>query len=268
MDEPREPTAQLSVHVDFDKLRAKLGNAVDRCVRLVSIGFRCSQQPTDEEVRMPGSGLLVSFSGAPAWSAGEARDHYTAWLFATGLRDVLEAFGTFLDECYDIASCTRLMRKHKEHGLLLGQDLLDHQADTLRYRRLGVEKKIQKLKKWFSMLPADVQASVLSINRARNIIARYQGIVPETYLDGHGLFRITWRRLAMVAMGAQQREIQLRERLNAGEGLGLLAVSESREFHQGDRVHLEPIEFSGVCWTVFAAGDAVREALEKEWSQI
>lgn len=268
MDETREPAAQLTVRVDFNNLRAKLGNAVDRYVRLVSIGFQCSQQSINEDVRMPGSGWSVSFSGSSAWSASEAREHYTAWLFATGLRDVLEALGTFLDECYDIASYARLMRKHKENGLLLGQDLFDHQADTLKYRRFGIDKKIQKLKTWFGSLPVDVQESVLSINRARNILAHHEGIVPETYLDGNGLFRITWKRLTMVAMGAQQREIQLGEHLNAGEDLGLLAISGCREFRKGDRVHLEPIEFSGVCWTVFTAGDAIREALEKEWSQL
>ena len=117
-------------------------------------------------------------------------------------------------------------------------------------------------------MPPEAPESVFSINRARNILAHHEGIIPETYLDHNGRFRITWKRLTMVAMGEQQREVRLGETLNAGEGLGLIAVSESRAFQKGDRLRLEPIEFSGVCWTLFTVGDAIRDALEKEWFQL
>src|SRR5207247_62733 len=122
-------------------------------VRLVTIAFKCSQQPVDEELLMPGTGWSVSFSGASAWSANEATLHYKTWLFATGLRDVLEAFGSFLDECYNIASYIGLIRKQKEKGMLLGQDFFDNQADTLKYTRLGIEKKVQRLKTRSVSLP-------------------------------------------------------------------------------------------------------------------
>jgi len=156
MDNPEKSDAQLSVHVDFNNLRGKLGSAVDRSVRLVSIGFQSAQQPIKEELRMPGSGWLMSFSGAPPWSDSEALEHYSAWLFATALRDVLEAFGAFLDECYDIASYIRLIQKHKRDGLL-GQDFFNRQTDVFKYRRFGIDKKIEKLKPWFGKLPDDLQ---------------------------------------------------------------------------------------------------------------
>jgi len=216
---------------------------------------------------MPGTGWSVSFSAAPPWSASDATEHYRTWLFAVGLRDVLEAFGTFLDECYDIASHIGLMRKQKDKGLLIGQDYFDHQADTLKYRRLGVEKKIAKLKTRLITLPADLEESVLSINRARNILTHHDGIVPETYLDTTGHFQVTWKRLTLRAVGTADREVRLGDQLEAGQGIGLRVVAERRDFGRGDRIRLEPVEFAGICWTIFTAGDAIRETLEKQWFQ-
>jgi hypothetical protein len=265
MDEPQLPAAQLSINVNFNNLRGKLGSAVDRYARLVSIGIQAAQEPIREDLRMPGTGWSVSFSGAPPWSEDEARQHYSAWLFATGLRDALEAFGAFLDECYDVASIMRLIRKNKETGQLLGQDWFDHQSDTGSFRQFGIDKKLKKLKPWFQTLTTDLQESIRSINRGRNILAHHEGSVPDSYLDENGKFRISWIRLTLTAMGPEAREVVLGETLKAGEGLGLLAVSEHRDFGKGERLYLQPVEFSGICWTIFTAGDAIREALEKDW---
>lgn len=265
MDKPTEQAPQLSINVNFNNLRGKLGSSVDRYARLVTIGFQGAQQPIKEELRLPGTGWSVSFSGAPPWSEAEARENYSAWLFSTGLRDALEAFGAFLDECNDIASCMRLIRKNKEKGQILGQDFFDHEADTQNYRRLGIDKKLKKLEPWFGTLTADLQENIRSINRARNILAHHEGNVPESYLEGNGKFRIAWMRLTLTAIGPETREVVVGETLKAGEGLGLLAVSEYRDFSKGERLYLQPIEFSGICWTIFTAGDAIREALEKDW---
>jgi len=266
MDKPAEPAPQLRINVNFNNLRAKLGNSIDRYARLVSIGFQGVQQPIKEELRLPGTGWAVFFSGAAPWSEDEARKNYNDWLFATGLRDALEAFGAFLDECYDIASCIRLIRKHKEYGQILGQDVFDHETDTQKYRRLGIDKKLKKLEPWFGTLTVDQQENIRSINRARNILAHHEGCVPESYVAGNGMFRIAWMRLTLTAMGPEPREVVVGERLKAGEGLGLLAVAEYRDFNKGERLYLRPTEFSGVCWTIFMAGDAIREALEKDWA--
>lgn len=214
---------------------------------------------------MPGSGWSISFSGSLPWSDEEARGQYGAWLFANGLRDVTEAFGAFLDECHDIASLIRLVRKYKQNGVILGQDFFDHQADTLKFRQVGIDKKIDKLKPWLSTLPSDLQECIRSMNRARNILAHHEGIVPESYADTNGKFRITWRRLTLTALGPHEREVMPGDQLKAGEGLGLRTVSEYRDFNKGDRLHLEPVDFSGICWTVFITGDAIREILEQEW---
>ena len=61
MEENPDATAQLTIHVDFNKLRAKLGNAVDQCVRLVSIGFQCSKQSIRQDIRCLGAGGLYPF---------------------------------------------------------------------------------------------------------------------------------------------------------------------------------------------------------------
>ena len=107
--------------------------------------YRNSSGPNQlRDLRMPGTGWSVSFSGAAPWSEDEARQHYSAWLFATGLRDALEAFGAFLDECYDVTSIMRLIRKNKEAGQLLGQDWFDHQADTGTFRQFGIDKEAQE----------------------------------------------------------------------------------------------------------------------------
>ena len=213
------PTAHLEVHANFINLRAKLGTAVDRCIRLVSIGFKASLQPIDSDIRLPGSGL--SFSGSAPWSDTEARQHYTSWLFAIGLRDVLESFGTFLDECYEIASFLELARKQQKNKSLSQQNLNDRNEATAKFRRLFVEKKVRRLKSALGALPPDFEELILPINCARNILAHHDGIIPETFLDANGLFRINWRRLTMLALGPDQREVRAGEVLKAGEGLGL-----------------------------------------------
>jgi len=157
--------------------------------------------------------------------------------FATGLRDALEAFGAFLDECYDVASIMRLIGKNKETDHLLAQDWFDHQADTGTFRQFGIDKKLMKLKPWFQTLTADLQESIRSINRARNILAHHEGNVPESYLNENGKFRISWIRLTLTAMGPEAREAVLGETLKAGEGLGLLAVSEHRDFGKEERLY-------------------------------
>jgi hypothetical protein len=65
-----------------------------------------------------------------------------------------------LDECYDVASILRLIRKNKETGQLLGQDWFDHQADTGTFRQFGIDKKLKKLKPCFQILTADLQGSI------------------------------------------------------------------------------------------------------------
>jgi len=170
----------------------------------------------------------------------------------------------FLDECYDVASIMRLMRKNNETGQLLGQDWFDHQADTGTLWQFGIDKKLKKLKPWFQTLTADLQDSIRSINRARNVLAHHEGSVPESYLDENGKFRISWIRLTLTAMGPEAREVVLEETLKTGEGRGLLAVSEHRDFGKGERLYLQPVQFFGLCWTIFRAGDGIRVALEKD----
>jgi hypothetical protein len=58
-------------------------------------------------------------------------------------------------------------------------------------------------------------------------------------------------------MRPEAREVVVGETLKEGEGLGLFTVSERRDFGKGERLHLQPVEFAGICWTVFTAGDAI-----------
>jgi hypothetical protein len=50
-----------------------------------SIVAKASARVTPGRRQERGTGWSVSFSGAPLWSEDEARQHYSAWLFATGL---------------------------------------------------------------------------------------------------------------------------------------------------------------------------------------
>jgi hypothetical protein len=265
MEDLPEPVAQLKVHVDFNNLRRKLGHAVDRSIRLISIGFRSAHQPIEEELRMPGNVFSSYFSDLQVWSDGEAREHYSDWLFATGLRDVLEAFGAFLDECYEIGSFLHLIKKEKQNGILLVEDYDARNESLQKYRRLGIGKKLKKLKPWFDMLSSDQQESIRSMVSARNILVHHQGIVPEEYARS-GTFQIKWMRLALMIFGPDERELKIGTIIKAGESYGLRTNWEQRDFSKGDRLHLEPLDFSGICWTVFFASESIREALEKDWA--
>jgi hypothetical protein len=183
---PEGPSHQLSVHVDFNNLRGKLARAVDETARLVSIGFQSSEPPINEELRMPGTGWAVTYSDLPSWTEEQGRNQYRAWILRIGLRDAMEAFGSFLNECHEITAYTNLVQKYREHKNLIGQDLFEQQEAVQKFRRLGIDKKLDKLKPWFTKLPADIQASVRSINRARNILTHHNGIVPESYADENG----------------------------------------------------------------------------------
>lgn len=266
MGESQEPRGKITVHLDFNHLCAELSNNVEHSVRLVSIGLRYAEQPVHDELFMPGhAGFRMSFSGMPIWSPQETREHFTIWLLRAGLRDLLEAFGAYLDKCYEISLLMGLMRKNKEHGQVFGQDLHDYTSEVAKVRRLGVDKKIGKINRYFCALPSETQQSILSINRARNILVHHEGVIPESYLDDDKKFRLTWLRLTLWAMGADEREVQVGETLKGGEGLGIRSVSEHREFQHGERLKLEPLEFAGVSWSLFVAGNSIREALEKEY---
>src|SRR5580700_5482677 len=101
----------------------------------------------------------------------------------------------------------RLIRKNKETGQLLGQDWFDHQAETGTLRQFGIDKKLKRLHPWFQTLTADLQESIRSINRGRNILAHHEGNVPDPYLDENGKFRISWIRLTLTAMRPEAREV-------------------------------------------------------------
>lgn len=263
---PEGPSHQLSIHVDFNTLRAKLARAVDRMIRLVSIGYEATEHPVKEELRMPGSGWLVTFSDTPAWTEDEARQHYQSWLFATGLRNVLEAFGSFLDECHEITAYIALLRKFRKRETLVGQDLFDQQEAVAKFRRLGIDKKLDKLKPWFAKILPEAQEGVRSINRARNIFTHHDGIVPASYCDENGGFQISWFRLQLVTMGGKnEREVEIGSLVGPGEGVGIRATRESRSFRAGEPLRIQPKDFSGICWTVFTGGDSLREQIENDY---
>jgi hypothetical protein len=85
------------------------------------------------------------------------------------------------------------------------------------------------------------RSTVVGRRGARNILAHHEGIVPETYADGNGRFRIAWMRLTLRAFGPHERELILGDQLEAGEGLGLRAVSEHRDFTNMSRARARPL---------------------------
>jgi hypothetical protein len=217
---------------------------------------------------MPGSGWLVTFSDTPPWTEDEARQQHHSWLFATGLRDVLEAFGSFIYECHEITAYITLLRKFRKQHTLVGQDLFDQQEAATKFRRLGIDKKLDKLKPCFTKIEPDVQESVRSINRSRNILTHHNGIVPASYCDDTGEFQISWFRLQLVTMGGkEEREVEMGSLTGPGEGVGIRAAKESRSFRAGESLRIEPKDFSGICSTNFTGGDALRERIETDWKE-
>jgi hypothetical protein len=121
---------QFSVHVDFNNLRGKLARAVDETSRLVSIGFQSGEPPINEGLRMPGTGWAVTYSDLPLWTEEQVRDQYCAWVLRIGLRDAMEAFGSFLDECHEITAYANLVRKYRKQKGLIGQDLFEQRESA------------------------------------------------------------------------------------------------------------------------------------------
>jgi hypothetical protein len=148
---------------------------------------------------------------------------------------------------------------------LLGRDLSDRNESSVKYKQLGIPRKLKKLKSRLGSLPSDIEENILSINAARNILVHHDGVVPETYVNDDGLFRVSWHRLILSTVGEKGQELRIGDRVEGGEGVYLRVISEHRDYRKSESVQVEAVELAGICWTVFTNGDKIREIVEEQW---
>ena len=248
----------VPLNFDFPSLVSRLGLGIERAVAMVNLGYTASLDPSQELRQWPGSGIVFSFSGV---DEPDVEKRFRTWLVTCGFRDLIEDFVLFLDTVHDFAAHLSLVEKQKAGVQLIGQDYLDLTGRCQAFRQYGISKKLSCLQGEHGVaIDRNVQDEIESINAARNCLVHRGGVVGES--DSR---TISWRRLILVWTGKRERELQIGDVSAGGEGVGIKTVRESKTFALGERIAFLPIEFTGVGWGLFFAGQLFVNALQQKF---
>lgn len=111
------------------------------------------------------------------------KEHFSLWIIACGLRELMETFATFLDEVHSAS-------------LLIAESVgrtstTDRVARDKKYRQKGIKEKLDLLKQGFDM-ESNYTEALKTIHQARNCLTHRQGIVgPEDCFGGQNLI-VKW----------------------------------------------------------------------------
>lgn len=161
---PRE-----SSHINFVTIKEIADRAIRRTAAFMALGLNSARRCTEYDLELEEVRYLALLSDDPSEEvASICTEEFTTWIITSGLRELLETFGTFLDE---IDWACNEMRRHYSSEVEKTRPI---SLEGFQYKRLA--EKLALLDKMYSV-KSDRPEMLISINRARHCLTHRRGIV-------------------------------------------------------------------------------------------
>lgn len=154
---------------------------VRRAAVFLGLGLHSANDPNLTEFRLsPYAQLEYLPLEIPAQTLEHFKAQYLQWVTVCAFREVVEAFGVFLDDIF-------LAFPHAGTNL--------KKPDVKNFDKLFLHEKFKRIREEIGDL--DAETFVLSLNQARNCLAHRGGIVGERDCVEDGILQVKWIGLSL-----------------------------------------------------------------------
>ncbi len=253
--------ARDNSHISFVTIKEIADRAVRRTAVFVALGLnsakRCSEYDLDlEDVRH-----LALLPDDPSEDVAlVCNKEFATWIITCGLRELLETFGTFLDE---IDWACNGMRLHYSDA---AEKCRPVSLEGFRYK--GIAEKLALLNEMYSVKPDDPEI-LISINRARHCLTHRRGIVGPEDCQKNGELEIRWLGVEFFAETPSGMTIPTPTPLKDPYPFEEVGVIKWRwcerlsSFQIGNRVKLSARDLGEICYFFeLASGQIINRAVE------
>jgi hypothetical protein len=293
-----EPTREMraTIRINMDSIPGRLQVRLQWFINMVAFGLQASADFESARLPLPDVRKAMKLSGdTDAWDVAQVRRAFANWMLACGSRELMEEFSGVLEQAREILSVWAL-----GSGEVSAEDWNRRMVtEAQRFQKLGFPDKVVFLRQEYSVeLPADKEADLLSLNRARNCLVHRGGVVglpdipvtkeqltealrkrrerepTETWtnqqvvsaLRDEGLrpaLDLTWPRMELFSeKDGAQTVLEPGSRVEAGALVALRVVRQSKSFEYGQLVRLSSDDFSEIAYALLNASFALRDAVE------
>ncbi len=155
--------------VNFDAMREVAHTGVRRAALFLGLGLNAAY---DEEYKDYHLTKIAQIDFIPSDADDKTiaayKNEFSFWIIGNGLRELVEAFGTFLDRLYKGCLLFQLAKDGNSRQKL--------EARYKKYHYVGLSEKLVILKQEFAIETGNA-GQLASINKARNCLTHRQGIV-------------------------------------------------------------------------------------------
>jgi len=232
------------VRIDLNRLRAIAHTGLQRAYVFMGYGLNAARDANlnDFSLEDVSHAQLVSPFSAPT-QIESAKQAFGQWIVGGGIREAIEAFGTFLDEVHRVAL---FVAGHK--GAISEPEA---RKARKRFRHIGLPEKLAVLVEGFGV-GVEWPALVGSIHSARNCLVHRHGVVAKKDCNAGEQLAVSWRSLELVilrATGEVVIRMPIQEKVHVEQGEAIAVQWSTREscFDVGDALVLHPSHLAEIC---------------------
>lgn len=187
-DEPAKPVEVIN----FTQLGRIAGVGVTRAAIFMGLGANAASRPDFHDYEpgklpvLPGQTSVpvnIVPPNLPIEDVAKFKAEFATWIITCGLREILEHYATMLDHVHRYA-----LRVWQVNDCL-GET--DPEIEHNRFRRMGVDRKLEALRKGFAITLVD-ESNVVRLYQARNCLTHDHGVVTPARCDGGNELVLTW----------------------------------------------------------------------------
>ena len=251
-----------SIRVNLAALLGSLKRSIQRSIDLVSLGLMSAEAAATEDMILPGAYLQLAIAGDKRRDLETIKNEFRAWVLEGGLRDCVEAIGSFLEEVRAVCAVWSVAGQSPITGEQWNERIVH---ESRRFHRLGLPDKIAFLKeRYHPALLNDLEDEILTINAARNCLVHRRGIVSGRDANSQEGLQVRWLKMELLAKGPEgEQAIEPPMLVEGPATISVRQAKESKLFRPGDTITFTVQEFSELCWTFFRFGQLLVAQLEE-----
>jgi hypothetical protein len=251
--------------IDFDAVLAPAFICVNRACIFMGFGTNAARDPNFKTYQLP---ELPQFQVVPAElpdeTLAEFKDEFGIWVVGNGLRELVEAWELVLDGFHAVILQSEFWAASKSSSPNPEQ----YTKRELQFTKLGISKKFDLLEKKFEIhFPFRIELE--SLKKARNCLTHRFGNVTEHDLNEVGCLAISWRALEL--FGRHKDGSEFLPNIEGPYPIDFPVDSpfmmrpgvRRKRVSLGEKIHFEPREIKGLCYTYLVAVQQAKEAFVK-----
>lgn len=258
------------VRIDLDRILDTALTGVRRTAAFLGLGMNAAANPnlTNYSLTSVSVVQLIPPDLGPE-KVADFKSHFSKWIVTCGLRELIETFGVFLDQIYEVCLYTMMSKEEpfpSDPKKLYGD-----------FERNGIEAKLKCLEDNFGIKPR-FPGHFGTIQKVRNCLAHRRGIVGPKDVDALSVLELKWRGIDFVITGSEGELARFNSPLTEpilveeGGSVGIRVVDRHFEFPLASVVEIPPRDLAEIClfitWEAGETINSVKRYLESKGIQV